>query len=43
MSIIIALDILYYNENYNNKSSDKPYIVVVVCLLVGLQNVENFQ
>ncbi len=26
--------ILYYNENYKNKNSDKPYIVVVVCLLV---------
>ncbi len=25
---------LYYKENYNNRNSDKAYIVVVVCLLV---------
>ncbi len=28
------IDILYYNENYNNKNSDKLYIAV--CLLVTL-------
>ncbi len=30
------INILYYNENDNNKNSDKPYIFVVVCLLVML-------
>ncbi len=31
-----VVDILYYNENYSNKNSDKPYIAIVVCLLVTL-------
>ncbi len=32
----IALNVHYYNKNYNNNNSDKPYIVIVVCLLVTL-------
>ncbi len=30
----MIIDILYYDENYNNKNSDKPYIAIVVLLLV---------